>query len=687
MNHSQHNQIVGFIWGIADDVLRDVFVRGKYRDLILPMTVLRRLDALLEPTHDAVGREKQFLDENGIFDDKALCDVSGYPFYNTSPFTLKTLLDEPSQLRANFEAYLAAFSPNVREIIEKFSIHSYLHKLAESNRLYPLIQRFCEPRMNLSPQPVLNAYGAVVQPALSNRGMGYVFEELLRKFNEENNEEAGEHFTPRDIIHLMTRLVFDPVKAQMPSSTYTIYDDACGSGGMLTEADGFLQEIAEKSGKHFVTRLFGQEVNAETFAICQSDMLILGQDPQHIRHGSTLARDEHRGLTFDFMMANPPYGKSWKTEQEAISDAKTKEVMDKRFEGRVPPSSHAPNGELLRLIPASSDGQLLFQVNMLSKMKTDSLLGSRIAIVHNGSALFTGDAGSGESNIRRWILENDWLEAIIGLPLKMFYNTGIATYIWVLSSKKAAHRRGKVQLIDASNWHGKLRKNLGQKSHVFGSDDMARILETFVGFQESEQSKIFDTSDFGYRKIVVERPLRLASVWDAERVESWNQAQPQWAQIARWGGERWGEETQLDWNRTLLELQQAARSHGWKLKGTDWKLLRAHFAQRDENAAPVSDGKSGFEADAGLRDTENVPLKEEVSKYFEREVLPHAADAWIDESKTQIGYEISFTKYFYRYTPLRSLEEITRDILQLERETEGLLHRIVDDVVDKALCE
>ena len=661
MNHSQHNSIISFIWGIADDVLRDVFVRGKYRDVILPMTVLRRLDALLEPTKQRVLETNKFLEEHGIDDKSALSgeNGSGLPFFNTSEWTLTRLAHttEKNELGRRFVEYLDGFSDNVRDIIDKFRLRDQIKTLVEADALLILIQRFTDGRINLSPDAVLTAYGATVHEGLDNRGMGYVFEELLRKFNEENNEEAGEHFTPRDIIELMTHLVFDPVLEKLaPNAPYHIYDDACGSGGMLTLAKEFLETRADKTGNQFNIRLYGQEVNPETFAICQSDMLISGQDTKGIAYGSTLSQDGHKGQTFDFMMANPPYGKSWKKDQEHITDAKTKDVFDDRFIQTL------SSGERLRLVPASSDGQLLFTVNMLTKMKTQTSLGSRIAVVHNGSALFTGDAGSGESNIRRWMLENDWLEAIIGLPLRMFYNTGIATYIWVFSNRKPEHRKGKVQLIDASNIHGKLRKNLGQKSHVFEAPHIAQIIETFMSAPEysAVHSKWFDNEDFLYRKVLIERPLRLRTDL-SKRAENDDKLN---AIIAR------------------LETKHGAGPHreysallaGEKLNAATEKKLRAVCCTIDETAEPLK------EADAQLRDWENVPFKEDPQEYFEREVLPHAPDAWMDESKTSVGAEISFTRYFYQAKPLRPLSEITQEILNLEQQSENLLHRLAGEL-------
>ncbi len=685
MNHITHTAIVNFIWNIADDVLRDVYVRGKYRDVILPMTVLRRLDCLLEPTKDKVLQTHEFLERSSIRSQSlALSKASGYVFYNKSRFTFRRLLDEPSKIRANFEAYLDGFSDNVQVIIEKFKLRNQLQTLEESNRLYPLIQKFVAKDINLSPEPVTNGAGTILHEGLTNRGMGYVFEELIRRFNEENNEEAGEHFTPRDIVQLMVNLIFLPIKDQIESTTYLVYDDACGSGGMLTEAELFLKELVAGAGKKVVIELYGQEVNPETFAICQSDMLIQGRDPANIKFGSTLSNDLFRDMEFDFMLANPPYGKSWKVDQDALFDGKRKYITDPRYTVDVPGQI---TSERLSLVPRVNDGQLLFLVNMLSKMKKDTPLGSRIAIVHNGSALFTGDAGQGESNIRRWILENDWLEAIIGLPLDMFYNTGIATYIWVLSNRKPAHRRGKVQLIDAtsSNYYKKLRKNLGKKNCELTQQDIQAITNLFLNCAETSDSKIFDNADFGYWKITVERPLRLTTHMTPERLERLRtKADARLVELAGRLHTLLGDKPHKNWNSVQRMLEEDAKTNFFPLKRGDLRALREAFTERDESAERVIERRAGteviYEADPELRDTENVPLKETIQAYFDREVAPHVPDAWINHERTVEGYEISFTKYFYKYQPLRSLEEITANILALENETEGLLHKIIADV-------
>ena len=501
--------ISSFIWGIADDVLRDVYVRGKYRDVILPMTVIRRLDAVLEPTKDAVLRMKAQLDAAGITNqDQALRQASGEAFYNTSPFRLRDLTSRgrQQQLRADFEAYLDGFSPNVQEVLDKFKFRNQIPTLVEADALGFLLERFLDSSINLSPRPVLNGDGSVRLDGLDNHGMGTVFEELIRRFNEENNEEAGEHFTPRDVVQLMARLVFLPIAEEIRSGTYLVYDGACGTGGMLTVAEETLTQLAGEQGEEVSIHLYGQEVNPETYAISKADLILKGEggEADNIQYGSTLSADAFPAREFDFMLSNPPYGKSWKSDLERMGGKS--DVKDPRFV-----LDHASDPDY-SLITRSSDGQMMFLANMLSKMKHNTPLGSRIAEVHNGSSLFTGDAGQGESNIRRWIIENDWLEAIVALPLNMFYNTGIATYIWVLSNRKPEHRRGLVQLIDATQWSQPLRKNLGSKNCELSDEDIGRICDAFLAFEETEQSKIFPNEAFGSWKVVVERPLRLEGI-------------------------------------------------------------------------------------------------------------------------------------------------------------------------------
>lgn len=712
MNETNFNWIVNFIWGIADDVLRDVYVRGKYRDVILPMTVIRRLDALLEDSKDKVLAMKQNLDKVRITNqDAALRQASGQAFYNASPFTLRDLKAraKQQQLKADFEAYLDGFSPNVQEILDKFKFRNQIPTLIEADILGHLIEKFLDSAINLSPKPVLDQNRKVKIPGLDNHGMGTVFEELIRRFNEENNEEAGEHWTPRDVVKLMAKVIFLPVADQIESTTYLVYDGACGTGGMLTVAEETLVSLGEEHNKEVKIHLYGQEINPETYAICKADLLLKGEggEAENMRYGSTLSSDGFPTLAFDFMLSNPPYGKSWKTDMERMGGKG--ELNDPRFI-----INHDGDAEY-SLITRSSDGQLLFLANMLSKMKHNTPLGSRIAEVHNGSSLFTGDAGQGESNIRRWIIENDWLEAIIALPLNIFYNTGIATYIWVLTNRKPEHRKGKVQLIDATAWYKPLRKNLGKKNCELGDDDIQRVIDTFLAFKDNEQSKIFPNEALGYWKITVERPLRLRIELTEKKRGSFRRVcqlmkeEPLVNVIDR-VAEKLGAGPHLDFNKFLTAIESDAERNSVKLTAKRIKLLQTELGEKDESAQPVVRKRSKtkkhadpsqealygrfhaemgkesvvieYEPDSELRDTEQVPLLENggIEAFFRCEVLPHASDAWIDESKTQIGYEISFTRYFYKPQPLRTLTEIRADIEALEQETEGLLGQILVEV-------
>lgn len=769
MNQSYFNRITNFIWGIADDVLRDVYVRGKYRDVILPMIVIRRLDAVLEPTKDAVLDMKRRLDEAGVANQEiALRNAAGQAFYNVSPFRLRDLRSRAraQQLRDDFVAYLDGFSPNVQEVLDKFKFRNQIPTLVEADVLGALIEKFLDPEINLSPEPVRDSSGRVVLPGVDNHTMGTIFEELIRRFNEENNEEAGEHFTPRDVVRLMADLIFLPIKDLITDGTYLVYDGACGTGGMLTEAEKRLTELAEKHGRKVSVHLFGQEVNPETFAITKADLLLKGEgdDAENFHHGSTLSQDGFPGREFDFMLSNPPYGKSWKTDLQRMGGKSG--LSDPRFivEHRGDPE--------FSLVTRSSDGQLMFLVDKLSKMKRDTPLGSRIAEVHNGSALFTGDAGQGESNIRQWILENDWLEAIIALPLNLFYNTGIATYIWILTNRKPEHRRGKVQLIDATEWYRPLRKNLGQKNCELSPEDAQRIVETFLSFEENEHSRIFPNEYFGYWKVTVERPLRLKSQFTRRAVEglrfqsgdeairreiyaefgealyerfaeikrdveafldgdpddvdeddeggtppakvtarqrkklldasTWKQDRKLY-RLGRKLHEAIGEEVFDDHNVFRERIEAELKRLGIKTRTPERKAIWEAMSWRDENAAPVIkkihkrgtepdplrglfpvelDGEQvvvEYESDTELRDTEQVPLLEEggVEAFFRREVLPYVRDAWIDDRKTKVGYEISFNRVFYKPPQLRSLAEIRADIEALEKETEGLLNEVL----------
>jgi len=528
MNTAVHNKLVSFIWSIADDCLRDVYVRGKYRDVILPMVVLRRLDVLLEETKKEVTEEVRFQREDmedTELDDTALQAASGYVFYNTSKWTLQRLKDTASNsqqlLQINFQEYLNGFSENVKEIVKKFNLPAQIKHMADKDVLLDVLEKFTSPDINLTPFEKEDPDGRKLPP-LTNLGMGYVFEELIRKFNEENNEEAGEHFTPREVIDLMTHIIFEPIKDNLPP-VMTIYDPACGSGGMLTESQNFIKDPEGEIKAKGDVYLYGKEINDETYAICKSDMMIKGNDPGNIKNGSTLSIDTFAGTHFDFMLSNPPYGKSWASELKYIKDGK--DVIDPRFIVRL--KDYWGNEEDADATPRSSDGQLLFLMEMVSKMKSlkQSPYGSRIASVHNGSSLFTGDAGGGESNIRRHIIENDLLSAIIQLPNNLFYNTGITTYIWLLSNKKSEHRKGKVQLIDAGQRFAKLRKNLGAKNCELKPEHITQIQDAYKAFKPIDRkndddlaSKIFDNSDFGYYKVSIERPKRLKAQFTEERI-------------------------------------------------------------------------------------------------------------------------------------------------------------------------
>lgn len=762
MDQATHNKIVSFLWGIADDILRDLFKRGKYPDVILPMCVIRRIDAVLEPTKQAVLETRRMLDEARITEQRAaLCEAAGQAFYNTSKFTLRDLRSRGSQqqLLADFEDYLNGFSPNVQDILDNFKFRNQLPTLSKADAIGALISKFLDPDIDLSPT------------GIDNHSMGTVFEELVRKFNEDNNEEAGEHWTPRDAVRLMANLVFLPIEKKIKSGHYLLYDCACGTGGMLTVAEETLTAIGTRRGQQVQCLLYGQEINPETYAVCKADMLLKGEgeSADHIIGGaewSTLSHDAFPAHEFDFMLSNPPYGKSWKKDMEAMGGKDG--MRDPRFK-----VMH--QGEELSLVTRSSDGQMLFLANMASKMNSKSALGSRIAEVHNGSSLFTGDAGQGESNIRRWLIENDWLEAIVALPLNLFYNTGIATYIWVLSNRKPAHRKGRVQLIDASQWFKPLRKNLGMKNCELAPEDIDRISRTFLGFQETPESKIFPNAAFGYWKVTVERPLRLHSQFSLKAIETLRFTSGDEdvraalyeefgdvlfhdfdaatdvleRRLADWGNEEeesedgedgstkkglpekkrkklldpktWERDGRLveaatklrdalgdklfeDHNRFRDRVDKALEELSLKLSGADLKLILRAVSWRAETAppviakvhrpgkatvdplhgryaSPVGDKKLVFEyePDPDLRDTEQVPLLEDggIAAFIRREVLPYTPDAWVKEDATRIGYEISFTRHFYKPQPLRTLEEIRADILAIQKDAEGLLDDIL----------
>jgi type I restriction enzyme M protein len=675
MDNQIHNQIVSFIWGIADDCLRDVYVRGKYRDVILPMTVIRRLDALLEDTKDAVLAMKKKLDEAGIDNQwGALCNAAGQAFCNASPFRLRDLTSRSKKqtLKVDFEAYLDGFSPNVQEILEKFKFRNQIDTMIDADILGAVIQKFISPDINLSPNPIYkdDERTIVRLPGLDNHGMGTIFEELIRKFNEENNEEAGEHWTPRDVVELMADLIFVPIADQIKDATYACYDGACGTGGMLTVAQDRLMQLAGQSGKKVSIHLFGQEINPETYAICKADMLLKGDGDQaeHISYGSTLSLDGNASRQFDFMLSNPPYGKSWKTDAEKmeVSDSegksKKKQILDTRF------NAYLQSGEQLTMLPRASDGQLLFLLNNISKMKKETALCSRIAEVHNGSSLFSGDAGSGESNARRYMIENDLVEAIIALPENMFYNTGISTFIWILSNRKEQRRKGKIQLIDASKMKSLLRKNMGKKNCELTAEIRAEILRIFMEMEENEVSMVFDNNEFAYWSITVERPLRLR-VCPENEIPADTFKKPEELEAVKKAIASVPADTPLD--------DWTAFAAATKLKTATLKKIRAFLTVKDNSAQPVPG-----EADVELRDTEVVPFKYDggIEGFMQKEVLPYAPDAWVDEKKTVIGYELSFTKYFYTTIELRDMSEILSELKALEQQADGMMAGIMEGI-------
>ena len=766
---TSHSQIVSFIWSIADDVLRDVFLRGQYRDVILPMVVLRRLDALLEPTKQEVEEEIQETGINNI-DEGVLKDITGLSYFNTSKWTLNRLKSQASDnndlLYDNFVEYLNGYSENVRDVLRNFEYYTKARKLADNDRLLSMIEKITDPHINLTDKDARDPDGLPL-PALTNIDMGTVFEELLRRFNEENNEEAGEHFTPRDAISLLAHLVFYPVKDNLPK-VITLHDPAEGSGGMLTEGRKYLLDLGVRTN---AILLSGTEINPETYAICKSDLIIKGVDPDGMHRGNTITDDHFRGQSFGFQLTNPPYGKSWKTDKEKIYHEKT--LLDSRFE--LPLTNYAGDEEVLDCTPRTSDGQLLFMLEEIDKMKPldQQPQGSRVASIHNGSSLFTGDAGSGESNIRRYVVENDLVDAIVQLPNNIFYNTGITTYVWLLTNKKPATRQGKVQLIDASRAFEKLRKNQGSRNCTITPEYRDLIVKTYMNFVEVENdkiaSKIFDGDDFRYFNVTIERPLRLRCQMNALKVDELLFDKGE-AELSRWLYQTYGErvfkglDNELpaikeylndndikltdkklaklisvkDWNARQA-LKQAAQSllravgtevymdynifydllsHATKQQKLDiqaatLKVIARAMSEPDPDAAPVvkkehkatskeieeltevygiererlSDYgfypvKKGmwveYETDSDPRDTEKIPVKEDIYQYFLREVRPYVADAWINLPPTKIGCEISFNKYFYKPTPLRTLEENERDILELDRQSQGFIQSLFE---------
>lgn len=617
MNQAQYNQLFSFIWNIATDVLVYAFEKGEYKKIIMPMMVLRRIDVLLEPTKEKLLQQKKMLDDNNINNqDPILYQVTGYPFYNTSLFTMKTLKSEtdPNRLKINFKDYLNGFSKDVQDIIEKFHLHQMVDNLTEAERLGSIIEKFTDDKINLSNKPVLDDNGRVRLPGIDNHTMGTIFEELLRKFNEENNvTEAGEHFTPRDYVKLLADIAVLPIADKITDNTYHIYDGACGTGGILTIAQDRIQEIAKAKGKQVNVNIFGQELQPETFATCKADLMISGninsfQYPhgtemrEYISFDSTISRDGHAGETFDFCISNPPFGTPWKEDlkKRGLGEKDKKKFTDSRFE------IIDSKGNPLSFIPDIGDCQMMFLANNLSRLREDTALGTRIVEVHNGSSLFTGDAGSGASNLRQYIIENDLLEAIIAMPERDFYNTGIGTFVWVITNRKEERRKGLVQLIDATEIKTPLRKNLGEKNCETSEADRAQIVKLLMDFKETPQSKIFPNNEFGY------------------------------------------------WSVKIYQPQRDEQGNIIMKKGV-----------------PVIDKKS--------KDVEIIPFRYEggIEGFFENEIKPYSPDAIMDMKSVETGYELSFTKYFYKPLELRTLEDISNDIRSIERQTDGLLDEIL----------
>lgn len=771
---TSNSQIVSFIWSIADDVLRDVFLRGQYRDVILPMVVLRRLDALLEPTKEEVEQE---IKESGLdnLDEGVLKDITGLSYFNTSKWTLNRLKSQASDnndiLYDNFIEYLNGFSENVQDVLKNFEYYAKARKLADNDRLLSIIEKITDPHINLTDKDVSDPDG-ILLPAMTNIGMGTLFEELLRRFNEENNEEAGEHFTPRDVISLLAHLVFEPVKDNLPK-VISLYDPACGSGGMLTESREYLLNIGVKS---VAIQLSGTEINPETYAICKSDLIIKGVDPSGMHLGNTITDNAFSDKSFGYMITNPPYGKSWKTDKAQIYHDKT--LLDHRFELSL--TNFAGEEEVVDSTPRTSDGQLLFVLEEVDKMKPLEFQpqGSRVASIHNGSSLFTGDAGSGESNIRRYLVEHDLVEAIIQLPNNIFYNTGITTYVWLLTNKKDEKRKNKVQLIDASQSFEKLRKNQGSRNCTITSDFRSVILKTYMDFVEKEAdedtvaSKIFDGDDFRYYNVTIERPLRLRSQFNALKIDAMLYDSNE-LEFSKWLYQEYGEqvffgldselssikeylndndikmaekkitklisvkewesrrdlmdaakqlmhtigtEVFMDYNIFAERVTEVAKQLKLSISSAQLKTIMRAMSETDPAAEPVvkkmhkADSKEvvklmdtygvdkklladygyfedkpnyedkyiEYESDSDLRDSEKIPVKEDIYEYFLREVKPYVADAWINLPLTKIGCEISFNKYFYKPAPLRSLAENEADILALDEQSQGFIKSLFE---------
>lgn len=716
-----YNKLISFIWSVADDCLRDVYVRGKYRDVIIPMTLIRRFDCIIEHEKEDILKKKELAEKNGWDVSATLNSAIKLPFYNISNYCLKDLKHETNRqnLKKSFEEYLNGFSDNVKEILQKFEFHNQLTKMTEAGILGSVIEKFTSNELNLSPYDEKNSEGEIIKKGLDNHAMGTLFEEIIRKFNEENNEEAGEHFTPRDVIELMSDITIVPIIDKIKDATYSIYDGACGTFGMGTVAEERLTQYAKENNKEVSIHLIGQEVNPETYAISKADLLIKGGDTtsNQVYYGSTLSEDQTSGEHFDFMLSNPPYGKTWKTDLAIIGAGSDKDpkknIIDTRFVRSY------KEQEDFRMIPDVSDGQLLFLLNNISKMK-DTELGSRIVEVHNGSALFTGDAGNGASNARRFMIEEDLIEAIIQLPENMFYNTGITTYIWVLSNRKEEKRKGKIQLINAGNIKTSLRKNMGKKNCEFSVEDRQFILDLYLKFEENEYSKIFSNHEFGYYKVTVERPLRLAVLCNEEKIKEVEIELEKLGVISGQINKKELEESlvkntssaikelekkeniqaylnvlkEMKQEEKYLDYVEFEKKFNKNLKKYDVKGaslnklvstgILSNMVVKDDKAAIQKDSKGNVIVDPELRDTETIPMTFDggIDEFMKQEVLPYYEDAFIDEEKTQIGYEINFTKYFYKAKQLERVEYIVERIRELEKQSEGMMASILEGLYE-----
>jgi len=665
---SNFQEKITFIWDLAD-LLRGPYKRNEYQKVILPFTVLKRFDCVLNDSKKDVleAHDKykgQFENLEHVLQDTAK-DKNGNPlgFYNYSKYDFKTLLEDPEHIEQNLIHYVDSFSKNVQDIFDNFYLKTHIARLAKADLLFLLIKKFSESKVDLHPDVV------------SNHEMGTIFEELIRKFAEQSNEEAGEHFTPRDVVELMTKLIFveDGIHLKKKDIIKTIYDPACGTGGMLTSCKDFVTKINDSID----VVLFGQEINEEIYAICKADMLIKGENSENIKGPtSTLSNDQFRGKRFDFMISNPPYGRKWERDEEVV-----KKEADNGFEGRFGAG-----------LPRINDGQLLFLQHMISKFKAKEK--SRLAVITNGSPLFTADAGGGESEIRKWMIENDFVEAIIALPDQLFYNTGIRTYVWVLTNEKPTERVGKIQLVDATSKFKKKRKSLGFKRQYLGEDDIKEIIEYYEKFSNSKNVKIFDNEDFGYSKVVVERPLQLNYQVTEERLEKLH-AYKAFAKLAeskkenpdlKLKEEEEGRKNQEEivkalqgighhlyknWEEFEEKVKRALKE--FKLSPNFIKNVILALSEHDDTADYVLGSKGKKQPDSNLRDSEKIPLKQDIEEYFEKEVKPYYSDAWMDRSKDKIGYEINFTQYFYKYQPPRKLEDIEKDIKEVTANIQELI--------------